>query len=141
MPEAERVGANDVDNLEGQALADAFAVEVMGWTLHRGAPDPDPPEDYWSSGVPVGAFRPDEEWHWFGVAFDRVTKPEPEGLGLRTGMHTGGRPGSWVYLRRPTNVDFALANDDSEDFKAAFLRVAIKAVRAIKEGREGVAHT
>jgi hypothetical protein len=27
---------DDIDNLEGQALADAVAVEVMGWELRGG---------------------------------------------------------------------------------------------------------
>jgi len=71
----------DVDTLQGQALADAVAVEVMGWRLSDGG-------HYWlPDELPRYDWQPLSSWSDFGCVVDRMGA-----LGLRMALR--GDPGS-----------------------------------------------
>jgi len=150
---------DDIDGLEGVALDRAIHLEVMGGSeddLHRQVSG----RTYVTREMAMdagdlsleGTVYSDDEWEhvapppysstWpdFGQAFDRVTKPEPEGLGLRIALHTGGRGDewTWVHMRRLADLDHTCDAEGTGNLKAVFLRAALKAVR-VKTKRGGVA--
>jgi len=71
----------DIDTLQGRALADAVAIEVMGWWLSDGG-------HYWlPDELPRYDWQPLSSWSDFGRVVERM-----DALGLRLALH--GDPGS-----------------------------------------------
>jgi len=124
----------DIDTLQGQALADAVAVEVMGWEFSTYG-------QYWSDTKDIRAagklWHPESRWSSFGVMVDRMHEL---GLSLVMTAHPPGRlkksaevsVEEWSIHPGPTPLVY-LAHQAGDDFFETGCRAALKAVRA-KEG-------
>ena len=120
------MGMDDVDNLEGQALADAVAVEVMGWRL---ADD----RHYWlPDEVLRGDWHPESSWSDFGAMVDRVASPSGPGMDIY--LELGTEEPYCEFAARRGDKDFHGGEVVGDAIGTcpciAFCRAALKAVRA-----------
>lgn len=124
---------SDVDNLEGQALEDVFAREVMGWELSSGG-------FYWEGTLewPPGRVRrvrqahrkswnPVDSWRSFGHAVDDMRE-----RGFEVWLHTNGQNSECsVWFANGFGGKGPLVRQlGGKNLRETGLRAFIKAVRA-----------